>query len=292
MNAVSLNNIVKYVLICITILVGIVGYTQMLNNDLSFLTLFEVYTSKDIFNIYFAMNRENILFLSLFPLVLLAPYKVRSALPFLILTVLLVLTTSPYLVTFFAYIILTTSNDQIGKKNFFYNSLAVGIFLLVSKLIEVEVVFILPFVFLALRTLMRRTSQLYDLVVLFLCASFFSYTGLSNITLNIFFVVLYLLGILKNGEVEELPLLAFWALFNNLPTILVVSIFALYLIKVNYKYFKYNQSIGQLLSAIKLCLFVATVCITGTKEYAFLFPLLVLVAQLSKETRREVLSDF
>jgi hypothetical protein len=292
MNAVSLNNIVKYILICITIIVGVVGYTQMINNDLSYLTLFEVYTSKEIFNIYFALNRENFLFLPLFSLILLAPYKVRSALPLLILATLLVLTTSPYFVIFFSYIILTTSNDQIGKKNFFYTGLILGGVLLVAKLFEIDMQLVLPFIFLVLRTFMKRVSQLYDLIILFLCASFFSFQELSSLTFNIFFVATFLLTLLKNGDVEELPLLAYWSLFNKLPIILTISIYALYLIKLNYKYFKFNVSFWQVLNTAKLALFVITIFVTGTKEYTFLFPLLILVTVMSKESRREVLNDF
>lgn len=291
MNTININNIVKYILMTVVVLIGILGYVQMLNNDLTYLTLFELYSSKDVFNIFFAINKESFLLLTLFPLMLLAPYKVKNAIPYIILSFLLVLTTSPYLVTFLAYILLATSNDQLGKKNFFNTAISIGAILLVTKFFELDTSIVLPIGLVFLRTIMRKVSLIYDIIILFLCISFFEFNIFEPLYLNIIFVMVYIISLIKNRKLDILPLVAYWCLFNALPVVVTISIFALYIIKFNYKYFKHSELVQQGLSVVQLILCALVIYLTGMEELRFLFPFLALIVFMSSESLREVSND-
>lgn len=292
MNKLSLNLMLKSLCTFVFIISGHYLFYTMSYEGVTYVTLFEQYFPKRMFDTYFALNRETILFL--LPLVFygIQINKIREYLLFLGLAILFLLCGNLNQVFILAYGLLALCSDQTGKKNFFYSIMLLAILLVGNKLYDLIDQTYIPLFVMILVSSVKRSSKLFESLLVVMIVSTFRDLNYNPIILNISIVCAYLISYIKHSELKPFQLLIFWSLFNGFPIPLTVMLLCIYICEDYARQFNHSKDILYIQNTLVVFSYVACIYLSNSMGLMFLIPIVLLIAHIGKEYKKEMVYGF
>ena len=286
MKNINLSNISKHLILVIISVLSIFLYVNMGIQEITNLSLYELYFSKSFFNIFIGLDHLTILMIIPFCITFSNGYKLNSVLQFLIYSILFLISPSIYFQILWAYLLLSAMNDQRGKKNLLFTLISIALIGILLRATDYSIQYYVPFIIITARSLFKRTSIVFDIISLAFCINTLQLPGaVPELWNNIFFVLVFLIGRIKENSRDELTLFAFWALFSGFPVHLVVTIYALSIYRKSLGKIEIKPEINNLIMATQLFIYIFILYSSHQKALLLVFPLLMAFRYVSEETK-------
>ncbi len=286
MKNLNISNISKYLILVIISVLSIFLYVNMGVQEITNLSLYELYFSKSFFNIFIGIDHLTVLMIIPFCIIFINGYKLNNILQFLVYSILFIISPSVYFQILWAYLLLSAMNDQRGKKNLLFTLISIALIGILLRATDYSIEYYVPFIILTARSLFKRTSPVFDIISLVFCINTLQLPEIvPELWINIFFVLVFLIGRIKENPKDELTIFAFWILFSGFPVHLVVLIYILSIYRKSLSKVELKPVISNLMSAAQLFIYIFILYSSHQKSLLLVFPLLMTFRYVSEETK-------